>query len=267
MAFSIKIISSGSKANCTYITDGKTHLLIDCGLSFSELKKRADSANIDLDLIDAVLITHEHIDHIKGLPVFTHKTEIPFYCNNLTYQAIAKYYDVKNHKDINNFEQGFIIKSIGIQPFRINHDAIYPMGYSLYTEGDKCSLVTDTGCVNKSIINNICGSKTLLLESNHDEQMLINGRYPLALKKRILSDNGHLCNAVAAEVIANMCSEKTENVALCHLSEENNTPEIAYNTTFRALKIRGINDINITVASQYDVVKVKTEKIKSVAKI
>ncbi len=247
---------SGSSGNASLIKNKDTTILIDCGLSAKRLSLMLDSLDIECKDIDAVLITHEHSDHIAGAGVLSRRFDIPIYATSETHQAMnigpIKEHNIKTIISDDSFEIG----SIGIKTFDISHDAANPVGYSLYDDNKKYSIVTDTGIITDSILNAVSGSDFVMLEANHDIDMLMYGQYPFSLKKRILSDIGHMSNDYASQIAIKLLESNTKNIMLSHLSENNNTPEIAYKTVESALlqygaKING--DIKLCVANRYEV--------------
>lgn len=243
---------SGSSGNATFISDGKTNLLIDCGMSGKKLKEALHAIDVMPESIDALLLTHEHIDHTKGAGVVSRRYNIPVYATEGTHSAM----DAGKIDNTQFVSEGvdFEIGSIGIKPFAIPHDAKQPVGYCFYINGEKYSLATDIGKMNMDILNSITGSKKVLLESNHDIEMLRYGSYPFPLKQRILGDRGHLSNELAAKTALYLVQNGTEHVMLGHLSRENNRPEIAMLESYNLLTQSGVrvgDDMTLKVADRY----------------
>lgn len=253
MAFNIKVLSSGSRANCYFIGTEKTSLLIDIGLCLKTLKIKAEQAFVDLKSINGVLITHEHSDHVKGLGVYSKNSDARVYCHEGSYNKIAMKGRIDNYCREADFEKGFCIGDIDIQPFRVSHDARCTVGYSMCSGGEKISLITDTGYISERMFNHIKESSTVLIESNHDFNMLERGRYTYSLKQRIKSDLGHLSNDACAETIVKLAECGTRRFVLCHLSENNNTADMAYATAKNALDNHNFNDADVLIASPQDV--------------
>ncbi len=252
----IKFISliSGSSGNAAFISDGKTNLLIDCGMSGTKLKDALHSIDELPENIDALLITHEHIDHTKGAGVISRRYNIPVYATKGTHLHMdaGKIADENIHiiKDSVPFEIG----NIGIMPFSIPHDASEPVGFTFSMNGERHALATDIGRMNDNILDSIKGCKHVLLESNHDVEMLRCGSYPFPLKQRILGDFGHLSNDVAAQTALTLIQNGTEHIMLGHLSQENNRPEIAMLESYNLLTRSGVNignDVTLQVADRY----------------
>lgn len=252
-------LTSGSSGNATFVSDGETKLLIDCGMSGSRLKSALSNVDVDISELDAVLITHEHSDHIKGLGVIARKYQIPVFATFKTFSGmknIGEFDDSLKNAITDELEIG----KIGIRAFSIPHDALDPVGYNFFIDNTKLSLATDIGKMNDDVFTSIEGSKYVILESNHDVDILRLGSYPYNLKKRILSPFGHLSNEDAAKTALKLAESGTEHFMLAHLSRENNLPEIAQVTTeniFKANNIRLDRDVTLTVASRDDITMFK----------
>jgi len=248
------VLGSGSKGNATYLKSGETRILIDAGMSGIELQRRLSTIGVELSEIDAILVTHEHNDHVHGVGVLSRRVKIPVHANSATFSAASK--TVRKLFSYKEFETGvsFQIRNLEIHPFTISHDAQDPVGFRISDGRVSFGYCTDTGKVSQLIRHRLASCKGLVLESNHDVEMLQNGTYPPYLKQRIRSSQGHLDNEVAASFLKELLHEKLEHVVLAHLSEENNDPEIAYNAAMAAV---GNNsycreiDLRISVANQY----------------
>ena len=240
-------IASGSDGNSVYIGSDDTHILIDAGLSGKRINEGLENAaGISCDKLDGIFITHEHTDHIKGAGVVSRRYGTPLYATKKTWEHIDRRNLIgavpENKKNIIQSGEKFSLKSIIIEAFDIPHDAAQPVGYSVYLEDKKITVATDIGCVTDSMREKIFGSDIILLESNHDLEMLKNGSYPAVLKKRIMSDKGHLSNRGAGELLADIICPKLKYVFLGHLSAENNMPLIAMETVTTIL---GANHIKV----------------------
>lgn len=245
-------IASGSKGNCTVVSGNNTTLLIDDGLNIRTLEERARIANIDLKNIDALLVTHEHADHIKGIASFVSKYHVPVYCH-----AASRYgLDPKTlaYVQDNDMDLPFEIGGLKVTPFRLPHDSDYNLGYKL-TDGKKTiAVATDLGYMNEAIFANLEKSDLVMLESNHDIQMLKNGSYPFLLKQRILGKNGHLSNDECADTVLKLSATGTKHFVLAHLSQDNNTPELAFECTEKTLDKQGVKegvDAYVDIALQF----------------
>lgn len=242
---------SSSKGNCTYIETDTTSLLVDVGISCKRLVSKLDELNINPETIEAILITHEHSDHVKGIKVFANKYKIPVYATEKTWDYLKSSIALPDDQTrifVPNYS--FNIGNIKVQPFNIPHDAIDPCGFSFYSENEKVTVATDLGCINDYLISNMLQSKSILIESNHDLNMLKTGPYPWQLKQRIIGNKGHLSNVTSAQLVEILAKNGTTNFILGHLSEENNFPELAKETVCSHLKINNINlsNLNIDVA-------------------
>jgi phosphoribosyl 1,2-cyclic phosphodiesterase len=248
------VLGSGSKGNATYFKSGETRILIDAGMSGIELQRRLATIDVRLTDIDAILVTHEHNDHIHGVGVVSRRAGIPVYANQATFSASSKTVG-KLHSSV-EFETGtfFQIRDLEIHPFAISHDARNPVGFRIANGKTAFGYCTDTGKVSQLIRHRLASCQALVLESNHDIEMLQNGNYPPYLKQRIRSSQGHLDNEEASSILKDLVSEKLQHVVLAHLSEENNDPQIAYGAAVSAL---GNNcdcresNIRVSVANQY----------------
>ena len=250
---------SGSSGNATLISDGRVHILTDCGMSGAKLKDALKKVGIAPESLSALLITHEHIDHVKGAGVIARRYGLPVYATEKTLMKMDCGPIAENLLNVITPDTDFEIGGIGICPFSIPHDAADPVGYSYFIDNDKYSLATDIGHMNDYIFEHISGSRAVLLESNHDVEMLQFGSYPYPLKRRILSDIGHLSNENAAKCAVELLKSGTERIALGHLSQENNTPEIALLDTYNALTDAGSKvgeDIQLTVAQRFEVTRI-----------
>ena len=245
-------LSSGSKGNCTYIETENTRVLLDIGVSLKYLLEALASLNVEPQTIDAILITHEHSDHIKGVGQFSAKFDTPIFCaKNL--EELLKSQNPKSFHLINGFNEAFELKDLKIFPFELSHDSKSCVGYRLSDESGSVSFVTDTGYLPDKAEKIIQNSALVFLESNYDPDMLYACSYPLFLKKRILSSRGHLSNLDSAKIIERLSKTGTRQVVLSHLSENSNTPYLAYNTIKSYLKNKNIEigtDINISINYQ-----------------
>jgi len=236
------------------VSNGRTNILVDAGISFSRLKKSLATLDLKVEDLNGVVITHEHSDHVCGLNLLKDHTTV--YAHELTAKAIEEKRKIKleNLADVPTYELGFEVGDIFVVPFRLPHDAAYPLGYSFYNNGQKICVATDIGHITQGIVKNLSGSNILLLEANHDVDMLKNGCYAEVLKRRILGDNGHLSNENSARVVANILSQKLERVILGHLSQENNLAELAYSAVASGVNNAGAKagkDVIIEVATQH----------------
>lgn len=251
-------LASGSKGNCTYVESDNCKILIDIGITTKDAEERLRSIGVEPCDIDAVLITHEHSDHIGGLKIFIGKHHIPVYVHISGMKAVTSRQDIPLNLQISFLEESFAVKDMVVTPFRLSHDSACCVGYSVSANGAKMSIMTDTGVVSEYAIDVMSGSDIIIIESNHNKQMLLdNPNYSLFLKKRILSTQGHLSNEECAyNILKCLTKAYTTQFVLAHLSEHNNTPVVAFNEVTSILKEHGVvegRDIYIDIAMQYRV--------------
>ncbi|MCX7694231.1 MAG: MBL fold metallo-hydrolase [Caloramator sp.] len=235
---------SGSSGNSIYVGNERTKLLVDAGLSGKKIQEGLLDIGVKPNEINAILITHEHDDHIKAAGILSRRFNIPIYANAETWSAMeSQIGEVKeeNIKVFNNYNP-FEIGDITVIPFKIPHDASNPCGYSFIEKNKKISIATDIGHASKEVKDNIKDSDLILLESNHDVEMLKVGPYPYYLKRRVLSDVGHLSNEDCGRTIVDILNSRIKRIILGHLSKTNNYPELAYRTVLSILQSNGIRD-------------------------
>jgi len=242
-------IASGSKGNCLYLENGDLRVLIDIGLSLRETVARLELCRIDPAGIHAVLVSHEHIDHIRSAGSFSRKFNIPVYVSHLVHQKAAKY--LAKTKVI-EFESGaaFILRDVSVDPFPITHDACDPVGFVLESREGKSASATDLGIVTRLVREKLRGCRALNLESNHDMDMLMNGPYPWDLKQRIKSRHGHLSNEDSLELLHELAHDRLEALVMAHLSEVNNHPDHVARTTGSFLRDQNICAPQIVIGEQ-----------------
>lgn len=250
--FSVTILGSGSAGNCAVVASERTRLLIDGGLSAKQMVARLSAAGVEPETIAGILITHEHSDHIGGLDVFCRKYGTPIYCNRLTAEAMGQ--DAKKNWRFFSTGGDFVVNDIAVETFSIPHDAVDPVGFVLHYGDVAFGFCTDLGFATKLVIERIRSAQTLVIETNHDEEMLRNDpRRPWPVKQRILSRHGHLSNASASEVLAELLNYKLRRAILGHLSRDCNTPSLALETVQARLRKEGAEAVEICCASQLEV--------------
>ncbi|MDI3533919.1 MAG: hypothetical protein PWQ82_284 [Thermosediminibacterales bacterium] len=237
------VLASGSSGNCIYIEAGNTKVLIDAGMSGCKIANSLMKLNVKPDEIDAVLVTHEHSDHVRGVGVISRRYDLPVFANEATWNCMKPQIGDIKLKNIKCFETNkwFELKGLYFKPFSIPHDAAEPVGFCVYWKNRKITVATDIGHMNKFVFNQIKKSDLLILEANHDVEMLKSGSYPWHLKRRIMGKNGHLSNEEAAKTLVNLVGLGNQQVLLAHLSAENNRPKLAYETIKSALVTEGIH--------------------------
>ncbi|WP_027399639.1 MBL fold metallo-hydrolase [Anaerovorax odorimutans] len=230
--------SSGSSGNCYLIKSQNTALLVDAGISGKKILEGLEKTKTNLEFLSALLITHEHSDHTKSIKTLTKKhNNLNVYANKKTWEMINK--DICKDQ-MKTFDTGkiFTIGDIRVKPFKVSHDAADPVGFSFYSRDKQISVVTDTGYMNDEILCEVENADILILEANHDIEMLKIGKYPWFLKQRVLGDEGHLSNEAAGQAIVKLLTKnkKERRILLGHLSRENNFPEMAYQTVKNILE-------------------------------
>lgn len=229
-------IGSGSKGNSTLVRDSNTTVLIDAGFSCRQLVLRLTSLGVEPEDLDAIVVTHEHSDHIDGLRVFTKRFGTPVYCTDKTADTHPIHNQQLSRLETFGNSEPFTIGSLDFSPFSIPHDAADPVAFVIETEGIRIGHCTDAGYPTELIRHSLKGCNLLVLESNHDYRMLIDGPYPWPLKQRIMGRTGHLNNESCAELLKDIYHHDLIAVRLAHLSQENNTGELASKESLLALK-------------------------------
>lgn len=254
--FNVHPLYSSSSGNMFHIESNKANILIDVGVSYKAINEGLKSIGKDISDINAVFITHEHTDHIKGLPLLCRKNDIPIYACGKTAKYLEEELNGKNIKN-NIFEmkygQAYKIKDIEFSPFETSHDSIMPCGYRLKSENSVLTFATDLGYVSDNVMENLKEANFAILEANYDTTMLDFGKYPYMLKRRIKGNLGHLSNDNSADVISSLAKLGKENFLLAHLSENNNNKNIMLSTIADTLNRNDIdfNSLNINVASKH----------------
>lgn len=240
---------SGSSGNSVFVSSENAKVLIDAGLPGKSIETAMNQIGQTTANIDAIFVTHEHIDHTKGIGVISRKYDIPIYANAQTWSAMENFIGKIKEHNIKVFDENSIsIKDIEVESFNISHDAACPNGYSISSGKKKACVATDLGYFSQEVKNYIEDADIILLESNHDVEMLKYGPYPYTLKRRILSNVGHLSNEDCGNAIVSIANKKFKNIILGHLSKTNNYPELAYQTVINILR-----ENNITLGKEVSV--------------
>ena len=235
------ILASGSRGNSTIVMNGKMRILIDAGLPHHELLSKLSSLNLSIAQIDAVLVTHEHIDHVRCLDIFD-KSKVYSSPNTISLEE-------RNHLE---FYKQHAIAGFDITPIQLSHDCADPMGFVIKHDNESLVYVTDTGYIREQDFQYLNNATHYIFESNHDENMLLLTNRPHYLKQRIMSPKGHLSNVTSALILAKLIGSETKSIRLAHLSDEANTKELAYQTLVEILEEHGIEHqgIDIVVADR-----------------
>lgn len=245
---------SGSSGNSIFISSDNAKVLIDAGLPGKNIEQALQDIGQNSKDIDAIFVTHEHTDHTKGVGVLSRKYDIPIYANSPTWNAMSKTIGKIKDYNIKIMENDYInIKDIDVVRYDISHDAAAPSGYSLINKNKKACIATDLGVFSEEVSKALEDADVILLESNHDVQMLKFGPYPYNLKRRILSTVGHLSNEDCGKAIVNITNSKFKKVILGHLSKTNNYPELAYQTVVNVLNDSGVKldkDLSLSMAKR-----------------
>lgn len=251
------LLASGSKGNAILVDAGGSKILVDAGLSASEILRRLASIGIEATELDAVLISHEHTDHTRGAGTLARKLKIPLL---LSYPTCREIHASLKKVEVVEFESGypFSFKGLLIDPFPITHDACDPVGFLLECDDGKVGIATDLGIATRLVKDKLKECRVLVLESNHDEEMLLNGPYPWHLKQRIKSRHGHLSNTESAELLDEIIHPGLEGIFLAHLSEVNNDPEIAHCVTATLLEGQNVCAPRLIIGRQHQVSEVWT---------
>lgn len=250
-------LASGSQGNATFIASDQTKVLIDAGINTTRIKNSLNEIGVSPEELDAVFVTHEHRDHVLALDVFMRRYNVPVLATEGTWRNLVQVLKLKgniNGKVIRD-EEIIKIRDMEIVPFRIPHDGLEPVGYTLKAGNRRITVATDLGKMQENIYEKLKCSDLVLLESNYDEELLKTGPYPYFLKKRILSETGHLSNSSAAETILKLLLEnKGISIILGHLSQTNNYPRLVLETIYKVLSDNGLNpvkEVKLDIADRF----------------
>jgi len=252
-------LSSGSRGNATLIKDGEDALIIDNGLSVNTLVERMEERDLTPSSVKAILVTHEHTDHIKGIFGFARRFNTPIFISEYIGAGITERGECAGLDVRTINEAGFSFAGFDIEPFRDPHDALYTVGYRISKGRESVGVATDVGVMTDNIVKHLSSCDLVILESNHDTDMLMQGRYPYMLKMRIRSDKGHLSNGECADTLLKLRESGVRKFMLAHLSEDNNSPEVAFDavkSVFDKEKLIEGRDYITHVASQHTASKI-----------
>lgn len=249
MSMTVHTLASGSSGNCTLVSEGSVHILIDAGISCRRITQSLGTLGLALSDLSGIFITHEHSDHISGLATITKNYELPLFAAGPTARQICyrvPFADRCMHQ-ISPGEE-VMVESLVVQGFQTSHDAAFSMGFSVMGERGKMALATDLGMLTDEVLEAVAGCDLLVAETNHDLEMLEGGRYPYYLKRRVASHEGHLCNEQGAELCRHAAEHGAKTMILAHLSAENNTPRHALTAVETAFAAACVEDVTVEVA-------------------
>ncbi|MFH0924513.1 MAG: MBL fold metallo-hydrolase [bacterium] len=245
------ILGSGSSGNCIYINSQDTSILIDAGLSGKEICKRLRQIGINPSSLAAVVLSHEHTDHIQGIRGLYHTHKLPIFANLATKKVVEDKFERIKVSDVFKTGHNFCVGNFYLETFSVSHDAVDPVGFNIFAEDCKVSIATDLGYVTHLVKERLKQSNLIALESNYDPEMLINGPYPWEIKQRIKGNKGHLSNIQCEDLLKEIVDEKTSHIVLAHISETNNLYDLAHLTIKKGLEDYGIDKaIDLTIGWQ-----------------
>lgn len=246
----LSLLASGSKGNAVYLESGATRLLIDAGLSAIELTRRLGVIGVDPASLNAILISHDHSDHTRGAGILARKLKLPLLLSQPTRQTAAA---VLKKCDMIEFESGssFTYRDLQIDPFPVTHDAADPVGFVIESSEGRIGFATDFGIVTRLVTEKLKACRLLVIEANHDEEMLMNGPYPWHLKQRIKSRHGHISNSESMVLLDELLHEGLEGVFLAHLSETNNDPQLPKSAAEVLLAGQNVCQPALLIGNQY----------------
>lgn len=242
----VKVIASGSKGNCAIVLCGETKIIIDIGISYLTLKRSLEEKDLSIDRFNGILITHCHKDHINGLSSLMKHSSLKAYIPEKMYDSLK---EILPKERCIFIDDNFTIDDVEIELIHTSHDAPYSVGFIITYQNKSLVYVTDTGYINRKYLARMTHKDIYILESNHDETMLMDGPYPRFLKERVISDTGHLSNITTAKYLNKIVGANTKYILLAHLSEKNNTEELALNTVKKEISSE---NIKILVAKQHE---------------
>jgi phosphoribosyl 1,2-cyclic phosphodiesterase len=251
VGITLSVLASGSRGNSTYVATERVRLLVDGGLSARELERRLLSIGASPKELNGIVVTHEHVDHVRGVGTLSRRYNLPVYLNKQTHQHLPDSVGRLDQKEEFVTGRSFSIEDLTIHPFAISHDGVDPVGFTLANGSVKIGVCTDLGAATKLVYRHLEHCSVLVLEANHDMEMLKNGPYPWPVKQRIKSRVGHLSNEQSVDVLSRVFSDNLQEVVLAHMSETNNSAEIVLNTFHGMLEQNKRERLTITLAFQH----------------
>ena len=250
MKLGISVLGSGSRGNSILVHDENSGILVDAGFSRKEILSRLEALKIDPSIIKAILITHEHDDHVKGCRVFADSLDLPTYMTNETFRYLQQNNKTGSRKTIFDPGTSFMIGNFKIEPFTVQHDAVQPVGFVISLDGIRAGIATDLGHMSRLAKARLHGCQAIILEANHDIQMLRDAERPIHLKRRILGRHGHLNNQDAVDAFEEIISETTKFLFMAHISSECNDRKLVRFLAEDKLKKMQRTDILLNVLDQ-----------------
>ena len=251
-AIGVTILGSGSRGNCLVVRAADGAVLVDAGFSAKEIRRRLRVAQVDETLIRAILVSHEHDDHVRGLDVLGRQLDVPVFANRMTIEAVRDRTGLRTSVHVFASGSAFAVEGMSVDPFSIPHDAIDPVGFVVECQGRRIGIATDLGHVSHLTRNRLRDCDLLVVESNHDIAMLRDSRRPWSIKQRILSRHGHLSNEASMDLVREIVCERTRHLVLAHASQECNRYELVQEKATECLSELGRPDIEPQVARQAD---------------
>lgn len=248
-------LMSGSSGNATYIETADARILVDAGTTGKRVEGLLRDAGTDMQRVDAIVVTHEHIDHVGALGVLARRYKLPVYMEPACFENLPRSVGAFPEGTVRFLRAGesFFVKGTEVTPFAVPHDSARCVGYVFSDGADRNAVMTDIGEADTDILDTVTGCGTVLIEANHDVEMLLSGEYPYELKCRILSRWGHLSNDACAEAVKELARRGTKRFILAHLSQDNNAPELALVTVRAALRAAGLDkEVRVTAARRYE---------------
>lgn len=242
-------LASGSKGNCIYLGTPQCKILIDAGISAKALRAKLAEIKVDISEIDAILITHEHTDHIQGLKILAYQYNIPVFANTETAKGIVEYFQETPKFKIFSTGETFSYRDLTIHPFSIQHDTVDPVAFTIRVDDLKLGFCADLGFVTSLVQTHLTDCDYLYIEANHEPSMVHACSRPMVYKQRVLSRSGHLSNDACGQLLANVAHDKLKHIHLAHLSSECNSPEVAMRQVQKQLDQKGVK-LDISIAYQ-----------------
>lgn len=248
----ISVLASGSSGNAMMVGSGSTNVLLDAGLSARRVQEKLGAVGMEPGDLSGILVSHEHSDHVSGIGPVSRRFGLPVYATTATHGALDRRIDGRTERFFIETGVEFAVGDLLITAFAVSHDCVDPVGYTITDGVTRVTIATDLGVVGGSVRRHLARADCVVLEFNHDERMLIDGAYPWPLKQRIMSNVGHLSNESAGNELRLLADAPLGALVLAHMSEENNTPELAYETAAGVLDGAGRGDVAIHVAAQHE---------------